>query len=550
MRIALLIGFIFSFWTIVFTQNTVGLLSYNISHSYQGYTLLYPHNQPNVFLINNCGEVVHTWEDEDIYRPGNSAYILENGNLLKTKREDYMGQDSLWNGGAGGTVELRSWDNELLWSYTLNNANYRLHHDIEPLPNGNILLLAWERKSEEEAIQAGRNPELLNDGELWSEYVFEIDPNDNAIVWEWRAWDHLIQDFDPTKDNYGIIKDNPRKININYDITDGDKDWLHANSIDYNPELSQVLLNIPYFHEYWIIDKTTTTAQAQTSSGGLVNRGGDIIYRFGNAAAYDQGETGEQFFNLQHGTQWAFDFLPDLHPLRGDIISFNNGAGEDFSSIVIMETTWNMYISDYEIFNNAFPPFSVENEITHPEPTAMFSNALSSAQVLPNGNILACSGRQGYILELTPDNEIVWEYKTPMLVGNPISQGSNLNINENLTFEAKRYPLDFTAFDGKDLSTKGFIELDPNEDYCDQLTSTDTNIRYDFKIFPNPADGMIHLEWSSGKIVQITISDILGRKHIKTTGNGGMMYLDIGSLRAGIYFVTVQDHGILRLVVE
>ena len=34
-------------------QNTVGLLSYDITQSYKGYTMIYPHNQPNVYIIDN-----------------------------------------------------------------------------------------------------------------------------------------------------------------------------------------------------------------------------------------------------------------------------------------------------------------------------------------------------------------------------------------------------------------------------------------------------------------------------------------------------------------
>ncbi|MCB0598325.1 MAG: hypothetical protein KDD28_29900, partial [Phaeodactylibacter sp.] len=52
------------------TPHTVGLLSYNPSKAYDGYNLIYPHNQPNVYLLDNCGEVVHVWEDEPQWRPG------------------------------------------------------------------------------------------------------------------------------------------------------------------------------------------------------------------------------------------------------------------------------------------------------------------------------------------------------------------------------------------------------------------------------------------------------------------------------------------------
>ena len=53
---------------------------------------------------------------------------------------------TMQNGGVGGEVEIYNWDGDLLWEYQVSDNTYQHHHDIEPLPNGNILILAWERK--------------------------------------------------------------------------------------------------------------------------------------------------------------------------------------------------------------------------------------------------------------------------------------------------------------------------------------------------------------------------------------------------------------------
>ena len=53
------------------------LFSYDREKSVEGYNLIYPHNQSTVFLLNNCGDVVHSWTDSDEFRPGNTAYLLE-----------------------------------------------------------------------------------------------------------------------------------------------------------------------------------------------------------------------------------------------------------------------------------------------------------------------------------------------------------------------------------------------------------------------------------------------------------------------------------------
>ena len=184
-------------------QNTVGLLSYDPMQSYDGYNLFYPHNQPNVYLINNCGQVIHMWADSAQYRPGNTAYLMENGNLVKTKRHMSIANDRIWAGGGGAIVEIRDWDNNLMWSFELNDSLRRLHHDIAVTNDGTILMIAWELKNYQESVDAGRDTAIMRDDELWPDYILEVDPETDDIVWEWHAWDHLIQDHDSTKNNYG-----------------------------------------------------------------------------------------------------------------------------------------------------------------------------------------------------------------------------------------------------------------------------------------------------------------------------------------------------------
>ena len=74
-------------------------------------------------------------------------------------------------GGGGGIIERFNWEGDLLWSYTYNSPTHRAHHYFQVLPNGNILILAWELKTAEEALGYGRNPELLSENELWPEEI-------------------------------------------------------------------------------------------------------------------------------------------------------------------------------------------------------------------------------------------------------------------------------------------------------------------------------------------------------------------------------------------
>ena len=531
-------------------QITVGLLSYDIERSYPGYTLIYPHNQPNVYLLDNCGEIVHTWTDDSDFRPGNTAYLREDGSLVKAKRKSVVTDDAIWAGGGGAIVEIRSWENELLWSFEMNNDSMRLHHDIAPMDNGNILMLAWERKTYEEAIQAGRDSSLLVENELWPDFIFEIDPTTDEIVWEWHVWDHLIQDYDETKDNYGIIAENPRLVNLNWDRNSAKADWLHGNALDYNEELKQIMLSVPYFDELWIIDHTTDTEEAAGHFGGLSNRGGDLMYRNGNPAAYGRGDSTRQILHFQHDTHWSNRFLSNISPYANSLVCFNNRVGEDFSSLEIFDPVWNMYLWDYEMDNGVFLPKEFENTITHPEPQKLYSTGLSSTQLLPNGNVLACSGRFGYMVELTPENNIVWEYKTPLMGGNPVNQGTELSVNNNLTFRAFRYPETYEAFEGRDLEAKGFLELMPDEDYCERLVATHDFEEYGLRLFPNPAQGMTHLTWDTGKKLDIQVIDLLGRVRLEKEARGGMTYLDVSNFEPNIFFIYVDGKAAGKLIVQ
>lgn len=536
--------------SLVYGQNTIGLLSYDPSQAHDGYNLLYPNNQSNVYLLNNCGEIVHRWDDDANFRPGNVAFILENGNLVKTKRNNVVAGDAIWGGGGGESVEIKDWDNNLLWSFSLNDATARLHHDIKVMPNGNILMIAWESKTADEAIQAGRDDTTLDQNVFWPDFIFEINPETDEIVWEWHVWDHLIQDFDSTKDNFGVVADNPGLININYD-TDGAPDWNHCNSIDYLPERDQVLLSVPFFNEVWIIDHSTSTEEAAGHVGGLSGKGGDLLFRWGNPAAYDQGTVADQQLFNNHDAHWVEDFVSPAHPHYNKIAVFNNMVGIDFSTANVLAPDWDMYSWSYGESNNTFSPDDFDVVLDHPTPTELFSTGLSSLQLLPNGNTLICSGRFGYTFELTPDDQVVWEYKTPFMGPNIATQGDELTVNNNLTFQFKRFPINYEGFAGRDLTPDGFIELEPNEGFCDQILPT-TNVmnNYSLEIYPNPANTYLTIEWTGGMYNDFKIFDLLGRQITAFTESGGRKYLDISDWNEGVYFIEIGGIEVRKLVVN
>ncbi len=532
-------------------QHTVGLLSYDPARAFDGYNLLYPLRQPNVYLLDNCGRIVHMWTDSADVRPGLTAYLLPDGRLVKAKRPASFLGDPIWAPGGGATVEIRDWDNNLLWSFTQNDSLRRLHHDIEVLPNGHILMISWERKTADEAIAAGRDTALLPQGELWPDYILEVDPDTDSVVWEWHVWDHLVQDYDSTKANFGIVSDHPERVDLNWSTNGGKADWMHVNAIAYHPQLDQIMISVPTFHEFWIIDHSTTTAQAASHAGGLSGRGGDLLYRWGNPATYRRGTAADQKLFFQHDTHWNLDFLDPDHPWYGKVALFNNRVGPELSTINMLTPPFDMNSWTYPMNGDTWGPAEFDLTLTHPDTGRMHSSIVSSVQLLPNGNLLICAGRHGYSFEMTPQQEIVWEYVTPLAEGEPVSQGDTLAINQNLTFRIRRYPADYPAFAGKDLSPKGYIELNPDTDFCDQLLpTTEPKAPAALKLYPNPASDVLIAEWSKPTQAEVVIYDLWGRERLRWRARQGRKLLDLSAWQPGIYLVRIDGHMAQKVVVH
>ena len=384
-----------------------------------GYNLFAPMRETTTYLIDEAGDTVFTWPSD--YRPGNAVYLLENGNLLRTGN---TGSDSFNVGGTGGIVEEIAPDGTVNWSFVYDTTQGRSHHDIEPLPDGNVLMIAWELKTQSEALAAGRNPSLLTDGELWPDTVIEVDPDTSTIVWEWHVWDHLVQDYDPSQANYGVVADHPELIDLNYrgpGTGPGGADLNHTNAIDYNAQFDQILLSIRCFSEIWVIDHSTTTAEAGGHSGGNSGMGGDLLYRWGNPAAYDAGDAGDQQLFVQHDAQW----IPSGYPGAGNILVFNNGGGRpdgDYSSVdeIVPPVDSSGY---YEGYGPTAPLWSY----TAATPTDFYAAAISGAQRLPDGNTLICDGPNGYFFEVTSAGDLVWDY----------------DHGDQATFRVTRYPSNY-----------------------------------------------------------------------------------------------------------
>ena len=61
----------------------------------------------------------------------------------------------------------------------------------------------------------------------------------------------------------------------------------------------------------------------------------------------------------------------------------------------------------------AFGPDRAIWSYTAADKPTFYSMLISGAQRLPNGNTFICSGNAGIVFEVTPEQEVVWEYRNP-----------------------------------------------------------------------------------------------------------------------------------------
>ena len=188
--------------------------------------------------------------------------------------------------------------------------------------------------------------------------------------------------------------------------------------------------------------------------GGIYGKGGDFLYRWGNPQAYRQGTDQDRKLFGQHKPY----IIPEGLPNEGKIIVFNNGFGRTplFSQIDILEPPVSQ-IGFYEYQEGtAFSPlnsFFTFPDSTPIEDSNFFSGVVSSAQQLPNGNILICEGDEGRFFEIDENNTIVWEYIIPISNVDGLPFPLNLPISTaSFTFRATKYDPEYQAFNGRDLT--------------------------------------------------------------------------------------------------
>jgi len=463
-------------------EPTVGLLYNDREKAFDGYTMFLG-GQRNVYLIDNCGELINKWENT--LPAGATAYLLPNGNLLRAVR---LGQTTFQGGGIGGAVELLDWNNKVIWQFKYHeNNSHHQHHDIEPLPNGNVLILAWEHRTGEEAMAKGR----MTNKAIWPTQIVEVKPtgpDDGRIVWSWHLWDRTIQGISDTLPNYGVISEHPERLDINlgseggFPGAIGGIDWLHCNSVEYIEEYDWIMISSKHMHEIYIIDHSTTTEEAAGHTGGNYGKGGDFLYRWGNPQNYRRGTSADKKLAGQHDAIW----IPSDSTRRPEIMLVNNGKDGRIDVIRPPLTGQGKFAIQAQA---PFGPLSLSWSCE-----AGIKAAIGcSARRLPNGNTIYCDAQTGLIEEVTFDLEKVWQYQNPVNGREPVEQGTPVNTGSFGggfgSFRAEKYGIDYLTNTDLDLSPKGKVEVNPYPDDCMTLHSMDT-IQMPVDTMTMPIDSM------------------------------------------------------------
>ena len=419
-------------------QGPTELLYWDKTNAFTGYTWFGVRG--TTYLLDMEGRVVHTWPI------GTNPHLMTNGNVLDASKDDPSG--------FGGFTEV-NWSGATVWSYTESRANYLPHHDFLRIFNPKLnafttLYIANKTVSSNQCIAAGCDPANgRNYTNAQMDAIVEVDMSGN-IVWEWWFFDHVIQSFDATKSNYAgagkTVADYPGRLNVNLPGLPVQRDWLHCNGLDYNPDLDQIAIN-SVRGEFYVIDHGGTFLSNSPAASLALAAGaaGDFLYRFGDPARYNQGNppsiltnwtvstTGHKQIGGAHHVSW----IPTGCPGAGHLLIFNNAQN-------LFEHTQGSYGFEINPFLNALtnhtgayvnPPEAGYNTWAPPvtaglspklmsrqivwsySPKAshsMFSHIGGSVQRLPNGNTLLCSDTEGHIIEVTPDGDAVWEYLNPV----------------------------------------------------------------------------------------------------------------------------------------
>ncbi len=402
--------------------------------------------------------------------PAGAALIDMNGNLLRHWTEvaaspspfrmlpgGYVvgGSNSRPEHQEGLELIQVNWDGEVVWKFDRTELveeegedsgwMARQHHDwqregspvgyyapdAEPMVDGGRTLILAHRNVLKDEI---------SDKMLEDDYILEV-TWEGDVVWDWLASDHL-EEFGFSGEARNTIYRYP-----GWSETRGSADWLHINSASYLGPNRWYDEGDERFHPENII-----WSSRQANIIAVVDRTGAIVWKMGPdyrdvPALAELGQiVGQHHPHL----------IPEGLPGAGNLMVFDNGGAAGYGAPTATAPTGRSSVSRFGSRVLELNPITFEKvwEYSVPEQgrATFFSRNVSSAQRLPNGNTLIAEGALGRIFEVTPDNEIVWEYINPYY-----------RSDRNNLYRAYRVPYDWVPQLERPIETA--VIPPPNEEF-------------------------------------------------------------------------------------
>lgn len=419
------------------TVYPTGTTIYDPEKCWNGYTVFQTNmhsNHPAAALINMNGDIVNLWQRLDGFPnkmlPG--GFIMGSTGMRNPK---YGFQDML------DLVQV-DWEGNIVWRFNryelIKDPDHkrqwmaRQHHDyqregnpvgyyvpgMDPLVNkGNTIILSHRNLK-----NTG-----ISEKPLLDDVIIEV-TWEGEKVWEWVCSDHF--------DEMNFSEEAKNTLARNPDLRGGTTgDWMHINSVSVlGPNRWYDQGDTRFHPENIIMDGRETNIIAI-----IDKKSGEIVWQIGPDYNTSPALKKLGWIIGQHHAH----LIPHGLPGEGNILVFDNGgqagygspnpgspsgvhnALRDYSRVleidpIALEIVWKC--------GGGSMPGSSEKSVR------LYSSYISSAQRLPNGNTLITEGASGRIIEVTLQQEIVWEYINPYL---------NKDMDINIVYRAYRLPYEW-----------------------------------------------------------------------------------------------------------
>lgn len=394
-------------------------------------------------LIDMNGAVVRQWKD--IGQEDHPPKILKGGYIAGTHRPSPEKKGRIWGLEDSSDLVVADFDGKIV--RRIPKAG--MHHDFQfegntvgyyvpsmPLDNfkGKMLVLS---------NRIVKDPRIT-DKDILDDVLYELDGK-GKIIWQWFGTEHLDEMKLPDEVRKTMYKYPTYSMTRNAGVKGGD--WIHINAASYlgpNKWYDEDPKKYAVFHPDNIIvscRQTNTSFIIEKKTGKIVWHIGphyypDTVWEFGGEQYPTAYKKLEQIVGNHHT-----HMIPKGLPGEGNILIYDNGGyggygprnpGAHFG--------WSDARRDYSRVIE-FDPRTLEVKWQHSAKEMglrnkyqFYSDYVSSAQRLPNGNTLITNGAVGQLQEVTPAHEIVWEYISPYYTANG---------KYNLVYRAYRVPYDY-----------------------------------------------------------------------------------------------------------